>query len=200
MRRVTLLTVPVLALSLTACGGGSGPRPGTAMAVGDQHVTTRHVADVASEYCSALGKVGSSATALAVQSQVVGALAARMIAEDFAQVRGIDPGAAYEADVAKLRPQLSQFDKATQDAIIEVEAAQSYVSAIVDQVGEQSFTQWLKDQHVVINPVYGMSVDGSSFTHRDPSLSVAASDLAKTAVKSATDPSASPAPNARTCG
>jgi peptidyl-prolyl cis-trans isomerase SurA len=200
VRRVTLLTVPVLALSLAACGGGSGPQPGTAMAVGDQRVTTRHVSDVASRYCSALAKVGSSATTQTVQNQVVGALAARMIAEDFAQVRGIDPGATYQADVAKLRPQLAQFDQATQDAIIEVEGAQSYVSAIVDQVGEPSFTEWLKGQHVTVNPVYGLSVDAGNFTHHDPSLSVATSDLAKGAVKSAANPSASPAPNARTCG
>jgi hypothetical protein len=201
VRRVTLLITPVLALALTACGGsGSGPQPGTALRLDGQRVTTGHVADVASHYCSALAQVGTQSTTQTVQNQVVGALAARMVAEQFAEVRGIDPGPSYEEAVAKLRPQLSQFDQDTQDAIIEVEGAQSYVSAIVGQVGEQNFTEWLKGQHVVVNPVYGMTIDGATFTHHDPSVSLATSQLAKAAVKGAADPSASPAPNATSCG
>ncbi|GAB7007091.1 hypothetical protein JCM18899A_45640 [Nocardioides sp. AN3] len=198
MRRVTLLAVPVLALSLTACGG-SGPQPGTALALGDQRVTTRHVADVAAHYCSALTKVGSAASSQTVQNQVVGALAARMIAKRFAEERGIDPGASYRQQLAQLRPQLARFDQATQDAILEVEGSQAYVSAIIDQVGEQSFTQWLDKQHVTVNPVYGLSIDGSTFAHHDPSLSVAASDLAKSAAKAAANPTAAPASGNTSC-
>lgn len=198
MRRVTLLTVPVLALALTACGG-SGPRPGTAIAVGDLSVTTKHVDDVATRYCQALTKVGTQATSQTVRNQVVGALAARLVAERFAEVRGITPGASYEAEQGKLRSQLSKFDDRTQDAIVEVEGAQSYVSAVVGQVGEPAFTQWLHDQHVVVNPVYGMKVEGDRFTRVDPSLSVAASDLAKESARSAADPSAQPAAGTHGC-
>jgi hypothetical protein len=198
VRRVTLLTAPVLALALTACGG-SGPRPGTALAIDDLRVTTRHVDDVASSYCTALGKVGSKTSTQTVRNQVVGALAARLVAERFAEVRGITPDASYTTQETNLRKQLSQFDTATQDAIIEVEGAQAYVTSVVDQVGEQSFTQWLDQQHLAVNPVYGMKLDGSSFTHLDPSLSHAVSEQATSAVKAAADPSAAPAPSIRNC-
>jgi hypothetical protein len=199
VRRVTLLTVPLLTLSLAACGG-SGPRPGTALQLDDERVTTRHVDEVASSYCSALATVGSETSTQAVRNQVVGALAARMVAERFAEVRGIEPDASYTKAETSLRKQLSSFDEETQDAIIEVEGAQAYVTSIVNAVGEQSFTQWLDQQHVVVNPVYGMRLKGSSFTHLDPSISVATSKQATAAVKSAADPSAAPAPNVRNCG
>jgi peptidyl-prolyl cis-trans isomerase SurA len=199
VRRVTLLTVPLLALALSACGG-SGPRPGTALAIDGMRVSTSHVDDVATRYCTALGKVGTNAPVQTVQNQVVGALAARLAAERFAKVKGITPDTAYTADVARLRPQLSAFDPDTQDAIIEVEGAQSYVSAVVKTVGEQAFDQWLDDQHIVVNPVYGMTLRGSQFTHVDASLSVPASEFAKSAVKAAADPSAVPAAGSRSCG
>lgn len=199
MRRVTLLTAPVLALLLAGCGG-SGPQPGTALKLDGERVTTAHVDDVASRYCDALAKVGSTASAQTVQSQVVGALAARLAAERFADARGIEPGASYNSAVAQLRQQLADFDTDTQDAIIEVEGADAYVSAVTEPVGEQSFTQWLDDQHMAVNPVYGMTLTGSKFAHVDGSLSVAASERARSAVAAAADPSAAPAANARSCG
>jgi hypothetical protein len=199
VRRVTLLTVPLLALALTACGG-SGPRPGTALQLDDLRVSTRHVDDVASSYCTALAKVGTETATQTVRNQVVGALAARLVAERFADVRGIEPDPSYATAETNLRKQLASFDTDTQDAIIEVEGAQAYVSSVIDQVGEQSFTQWLDQQHVVVNPVYGMQLDGSSFTHLDPSISHAASEQARTAVEGAANPSAAPAPNVRSCG
>ena len=199
MRRVTLLTAPVLALLLTACGG-SGPQPGTALSLDGKRVTTTHVQDVANRYCDALAKVGTDASTQTVQNQVVGALAARLAAERFADARGIEPGSSYATAVTQLRKQLTSFDPDTQDAIVEVEGAQSYVSAVTESVGDQSFTQWLDGQHLKVNPVYGMTLTGSRFDHVDASLSVAASKQAKSAVQAAADPSASPAGGGRTCG
>jgi peptidyl-prolyl cis-trans isomerase SurA len=199
VRRVTLLTAPVLALLLTACGE-SGPQPGTALRLDGDRVTTSHVDDVATRYCQALAKVGTTVPAQTVQSQVVGALAARLAAERFAQARGIEPGPSYNSSVAQLRQQLADFDARTQDAIIEVEGAGSYVSAVTESVGQQAFTEWLGDQHMAVNPVYGMTLDGAKITNVDASLSVAASERAKAAVKAAADPSAAPVAGGRSCG
>jgi peptidyl-prolyl cis-trans isomerase SurA len=199
VRRVTLLTAPVVALLLSACGS-SGPQPGTALSLDGQRVSTTHVQDVASRYCDALARVGTTASTQTVQNQVVGALAARLAAERFADARGLEPGAAYQTSVTQLRNQLADFDPETQDAIIEVEGAQSYVDAVTQPVGEQSFTQWLEGQHMKVNPVYGVSLTGSRFAHVDASLSVAASEQAKSAVQAAADPSAAPAAGGRSCG
>ena len=199
VRRVTLLTAPVLALLLAACGS-SGPRPGTALELDGQRVSTRHVDDVASRYCRALSKIGQSVTRQAVRTQVVGAMAARLIGERFAEAQGVKPGAAYEQQLRQLKSQIGQFDQKTQDAIVEVEGSQYFVNAVIRNGGEQAFTKWLADQHVVVNPVYGLDVDAGRFAHHDASLSVAASGNAKSAVQAASDPSAAPAPGSPTCG
>jgi len=198
VRRVTLLTAPVLALLLAACGS-SGPRPGTALELDGQRVTTRHVDDVASRYCKALTQVGTKVTTQAVRKQVVRALALRLMGERFSATEGVEPDSSYDAQVAQLKPQLTAFDPSTQDAIIEVEGADSYAAALVNSAGQQRFTDWLGDQHVVVNPVYGVSIDGESFKEVDPSLSVAESSTAKTAVDNATNPSAAPATGSRAC-
>lgn len=198
MRRVTLLTVPLLALVLTACGG-SGPQPGTALRLDDLRVTTRHVDDVVSSYCAAAVKAGNDLSAQTARTQVVAALAARLVAQRFAEIRGIQPDASYATARANLRKQLSSFDTDDQDAIIEVAGAQDYVTAVIDRVGQQSFTDWLDKQHVVVNPVYGMQLEKGTFGHLDPSISHAVSGQATTAVKSAADPSAAPAPNISSC-
>jgi hypothetical protein len=200
VRRVTLLTVPVLALSLAGCGGGSGPNPGVAMKVGDLQVTTRHVDDLVSDYCTVIGQEqGASTTMQAARNDVVSALAARMVAERYAEERGIEPDQSYDTAEAQLRTQLSAYDEETQDALIEIAGSRSYVSAVIGQ-DDQAFTDWLGKQTVTINPVYGVTLQKDTFALVDPSISLAASSLAKQSVKSAADPSASPAPGARTCG
>ncbi|SFD03557.1 peptidyl-prolyl cis-trans isomerase SurA [Nocardioides terrae] len=198
MRRVTLLTAPVLAFLLAACGS-SGPQPGTALELDGQRVTTRHLDDIASRYCSALAQVGTKVTTQAVRKQVVSALALRLMGERFSAAEGVEPDSSYDAQVAQLEPQLTAFDQKTQDAIIEVEGAESFATALVNSGGQQRFTDWLGDQHVVVNPVYGVTIDGDSFKHVDPSLSVAASSEAKTAVDNASNPSAAPATGSRAC-
>jgi hypothetical protein len=200
VRRVTLLTVPVLALALSACGGGSGPRPGTALQVDGLRVTTTHVHDVATRYCEAVAKAGSTASAQTVQNEVVSALAARMVAERFVEVKGIQPDPSYKTQDNQLRQQLGDFDQDTQDAVVEVAGAQNYVGAVIKEAGEQAFTQWLDAQHVAVNPVYGITLEGDQFTHVDSSLSLASSQQAKAAVKAAADPSAAPAEGSRSCG
>jgi hypothetical protein len=163
-------------------------------------VTTNHVDDVAARYCTALAEVGQSATRQAIRTQVVTALAARLIGERFAADRGVSPDASYQSSLGQLKSQIGQFDESTQDAILEVEGSQYYVTALLKSAGQQSFSQWLGHQHVEVNPVYGMKVDGERFAHVDASLSVAASRTAKSAVKSAADPSSAAEAGSSTCG
>lgn len=204
VRRVTLLSLPALALVLSACGG-TGPQPGTAVAIDGHRLSVRHVDDVAARYCAALTKVGTGGAvpAQAVRTEVVSALTARLAAEAFAAERGIEPNSSYEQALAQLRPQLASFDEKTQAAITEVQGAQPYIGAVVAGVGEQSFTEWLGKQDVRVNPVYGVRLDGDKLARVDPSLSVAASDLAKSADKAVRDPSAADAgslPSSQRCG
>jgi hypothetical protein len=204
VRRVTLLTLPVLALALTACGG-NGPRPGTAVAIDGGSITTRHVDQVASRYCAALSTTsnGNAVPVQAIRSQVVSALTARLAAKRFADERGIEPDASYAQAVARLRPQIAGFDAGTRAAITEVETAQSYVDAVLKRSSADALSGWLRKQSVEVNPVYGLRVDGDRITRADPSLSVAASDLARSALAAAEDPTATDAatlPASQRCG
>ena len=198
VRRVTLLIIPVLMLALAGCGD-SGPRPGTALELDGHRVTTPHLDDIASRYCRALAQVGTKVTTQAARKQVVSALALRLMGERFADDEGVRPDASYDSQVAELRPQLTAFDQSTQDAIIEVDAAEAFATALVKQAGQQRFTDWLDHQHLVVNPLYGVRIDGATFDHVDSSLSVAASRTAKAAVADASNPSAAPGTGSRAC-
>jgi hypothetical protein len=207
MRQVLAVFRPVLSLALLlvllAGCGSSGPRPGTALDLDGHTVSTAHVNDVATRYCAALTKVGSDnpVPASAIRTQVVSALAARLAAQRYAAAQGLQPGPAYTQQIAQLRPQLTAFSPQTQDAIIEVEGAQSYVSSIVDSSQQQAFTAWLGKQDVVVNPVYGLELQGENITRVDSSVSLATSKTAKAAVKAAGDPSGQTVvPGGRTCG
>lgn len=205
MRRLTLIaraSVPVLALALLAGCGSSGPHPGTALDIDGHTVSTKHVDDVATRYCAALSKVGveKPVPVSAVRTLVVNALTARLAAQRYAAAQGRQPAASYTQGVAGLRAQLGAFGPSTQDAIIEVEGAQSYVSAIVPTADQQAFASWLDKQDVVVNPVYGLTLKGAEITRVDSSLSVAASDTAKAAVKAASDPSVDTVVPGPTCG
>lgn len=210
VRRVTLLTLPAtlsaVALALSGCGA-DGPHPGTAIAVGDQTVTTRHVDDVATRYCDALTKAanGTVVPLRSLRSQVVSALTARAIAKAYATSHDVEPDDSYARTLAQLRQQIASYDAPTREAITDVEAAQAYVDAVGKAAGGDALTTWLRKERVRLNPVYGVKVDGGRMVPVDPSLSVAVSDTAKAdragssgAASSATGSSATG--SGRTCG
>lgn len=206
MRRVTVLSLPVaLALTglLSGCSG-DGPHPATAVSIDDTTVSTSHVDNVANRYCEALTEVGNGnvVTAQAVRSEVVTALTLRLAVEKYADEQGLGPDASYAKTIAQLRSQIGDFDEDTQDAIVEVNGAETYLSSVVGD-DQDAFTSWLADQDVELNPVYGIKLHGDSVTQVDGSISVAESDTAKSALSSATDPTSADAsglPSSQRCG
>lgn len=190
--RSLALTLAATALLATGCGAsGDGFRPGLALSVGDQEVSTERVDEVTSRYCDAIAEAveGAPAPLKVRRQQVVESLLLRAAADGLAEEYGVEPAASYRAAVAQLRPQLQQFDEPTQDAIVTVNTANDYVAAVTtavghevqpggddaaaQQAGEQELQKWIESEEIVVNPVYGVSLEGD-----DVDLSVASRDQA----------------------
>ncbi|MFT4288451.1 hypothetical protein [Nocardioides sp.] len=223
MRRL-LLAAPVL-LALTACGAG------TAVSVGDESISTEHVDEVTRAYCDALGTVsnGSAVPLQLVRSSVVNALGLRAAVAEFAASYDVTAGADYKQQVSALTQQLTQFDSATQQAIIDVEGAQAYITSVLAGVGaelepsgsaatqttaaQDALNTWLGEHDIDLNPVYGLDAGGvqldedtgGRFDSTDASVSLAVSDIAKTALGAGEDSSSAAAaaadlPQSQRCG
>lgn len=168
---------------LTACGAGA-PRPGLAVEVGGETVSTDRVDELSRELCTALQEVPdsglTSASMRAIREQVVASLAIRTAAEQFAEDEGVKPGESYATAVADARAQLAELPRESQDVLLTVnpDLVDAYIGSLTSTVGPDRFGAWLDEHPFRINPTYGLSFSGQGF-ERLEQLSVAVSDAAK---------------------
>lgn len=212
MRRL-LLAAPLLALPIltTACSAG------TAVTLGSTTIDSKHVDEVARSFCSALDQVQNGTIPLsAVRDEVVSSLTARAAAQQFGATYGVTAGAAYAQQVSNLTKQLTQFDADTLADVVEVQAAQDYVGDVLTGVGaklqpsaeasaqataaQQAFTEWLGEQDLDVNPVYGLDLTGGRINSIDSSISLAVSDTAKSALDTSGSSDVSALPQSQRCG
>ena len=178
-RLMTAATTAIAGLLLTGCGTAS---PGVAVKVGDEEISTRHVNEVTSNYCTAVGELESAVPMGFVRQYVVQLLTLRSQASQIADDYGVEPGTAYYNDVAQRQGTASTKPEEVQDDYVELASTSAYAQDIVDQVGrivledqgvtdptaEQTtqagidvFNQWPNTHDVEIDPRYGLrSVDG----------------------------------------
>jgi len=179
--------LPVLPLVLLAgCGvAGTQFNPGVAAQVGDETITTRHVDEVTTNYCTALetvtkGQAGGGAQQTPMRyfsHEFATALIVQAAAEQLAAESGVEPTSSYQSDLAQLEPQLEELDADEQDAVREVIGAQTYADDVLTQLGASSLSdqgndaasaddqlaegrnllrEWVADNDVEINPKYGI--------------------------------------------
>lgn len=205
-RLMTAATTAIAGLLLTGCGTAS---PGVAVKVGDEEISTRHVNEVTSNYCTAVGELESAVPMGFVRQYVVQLLTLRSQASQIADDYGVEPGTAYYNDVAQRQGTASTQPEEVQDDYVELASTSAYAQDIVDQVGrivledqgvtdptaEQTtqagidvFNQWPNTHDVEIDPRYGLrSVDGV-LSPVDTSTSVAVGDTAKAGMSTEPDP------------
>ena len=80
---------------MTGCGAAS---PGVAVKVGDEEISTRHVDEVTSNYCTAVGSDAAVPMGF-VRQYVVQLLTLRSQASQIADDYGVEPGTTYFNDV-----------------------------------------------------------------------------------------------------
>ena len=214
----SLRVLPVLSLALLAgCGvAGTQFHPGVAAQVGDQTITTRHVAQVTDNYCTAVEKVSkgqaqsgsSQQTPLRYLShEFATALVVKAAAEQLAAEYDVQPTSAYRSDLAQLEPQLVDLDQEEKDAVREVIGARTYADDVLTQIGADELAkqgtdtastddqlaagrdllrQWVGDHDVEINPKY--AIEFGTAEQVDTDLSYPAGSTAQSGLLPQADP------------
>ena len=205
-RLMTAATTAIAGLLLTGCGTAS---PGVAVKVGDEEISTSHVNEVTSNYCTAVGELESAVPMGFVRQYVVQLLTLRSQASQIADDYGVEPGTAYYNDVAQRQGTASTKPEEVQDDYVELASTSAYAQDILDQVGrivledqgvtdptaEQTtqagidvFNQWPNTHELEVDPRYGLrSVDGV-LSPVDTSTSVAVGETAKAGAATEPDP------------
>ena len=202
----TAATTAIAGLLLTGCGSAN---PGVAVKVGDEEISTRHVDEVTSNYCTAVGELESAVPMGFVRQYVVQLLTLRSQASQIADDYGVEPGATYFNDVAQRQDTASTKPEEVQDDYVELASTSAYAQDILDQVGrivledqgvtdptaEQTtqagidvFSQWPNTHDLEIDPRFGLRAVDGVLSPVDTSTSVAVGDTAKAGMSTEPDP------------
>ena len=122
----------VLAATLLL-SGCAGLRPGTAVEVGDEKITTSEVDEVATHFCAALEpQLDQQAETIPhgyFRGGIAGTLALRSVADQVAADYGVEADSEqYLQPLADLRGQVATLPESQQEAVIEVESARRSTS------------------------------------------------------------------------
>ena len=208
------------AVLLTGCGAVPDLNPGVAVRVGDDSVSTRDVADLASDYCDAAEPQlkGQALPRHYLNGQVASSLALRSAADQLMAAHDVTVDKSYAEAVARAETQLGDLTTAQRDAIVEVQGSEIYVAAAETAVGratlggspsdedakaagEKEFLAWLDDHDVRIDPRYGVAIEKGQSVLTDTSLSMGVSKAAKQADASTPDSTyAGGLPSTQRCG
>jgi hypothetical protein len=194
-------------LLLTGCGGSLGIHPGSAAIVGDETLSMSKIDDTATLYCRAYVTQSQSSQQTqsgplpmgTFRSYVAAGLAKRALGEQLAQAYGVEPASGYQQQVTQLQQALASSPPDQRSAVIDVAASDAYLQNVQVAIGEeltgkvgqsdaeikaalqrgQVATQdWLADHKVYLDPVFGRSVDGGSFSTSSNQTSYPVSRLA----------------------
>ena len=224
--------LPVLAASvvlLTGCGvAGTQFHPGVAAQVGDDTITTKHVDQVTTDFCSAAeADAKAQPDAGALEPQPLRPLVARFTldlinqaaVEQLADDYDVEPTSAYKSRLAQLEPQLTKLNDAQHDAVVEILGARYYLPDVLTTIGgieldeqgtsdasdedklaagQDVLKKWIADHDVEVNPKYGIDVENSQQVDTD--LSYAAGQTAQDGIATEAKPGyAGALPDSQVC-
>lgn len=213
----------VLAATLLL-SGCAGLRPGAAVEVGDEQITTREIDDVATRFCAALEEpLNQQAQTIPhgyFRGGIAGVLALREVASQVAADYGVqvDDSEEYRQQLADLRAQVGELPESQQEAVIMVESAPFYVQAVQAAVGEElldgdgedsefenagaeEMQRWIDDNGVEFDPSLNTTIRDGQVASADGSLSFAVSEGAKAGQEEQPNPGlAAELPESQRCG
>ncbi|WP_435744363.1 hypothetical protein [Nocardioides sp. SYSU DS0663] len=212
---------------LSGCGvAGTGFSPGVAAEVGDAEISLDRVEELASAYCRAIEPQleGQPLPNSYLLSGVAGQLTLVEAAQQLAEEHGVEPGPEHRARVAELEqePAIAALPEDQREAVVEIESTSSLLADLVIGVGEriaseeglaggnaeqvaalgnQALTDWIEENEVDVNPVYGVELRDAQPVPADTSTSVAVGDVATTALAESPDAEyAASLPESQRCG
>ena len=190
----------VLAATLLL-SGCAGLRPGTAVEVGDEQITTSEIDAVTTQFCAALEEPLDQQAQTIPHSYfrggIAGVLAMREVASQVAADFGVEADSEeYRQQLADLRGQIATLPESQQDAVVQVEGSPFYVQAVQTAVGEEllggegdasAFEQagaeemqrWIDENGVEFDPSLNTTIRDAQVAPADSSLSFAVSEGAK---------------------
>ena len=186
------------ALLLSGC---AGLRPGTAVEVGDEQITTSELDSVATRYCSAasasLDQQAQTIPHSYIRGGIAGLLAMQEVASQVAAERGVEVETdAYRRQLGAVRDRVADLSEAHQEAVLEVEGARIYTTVAQTEIGEdvlgsggedselqaagaQEMQRWIEENGVEFDPSLNVTMRDGAPAPADGSLSFAVSEGAK---------------------
>ena len=138
--KTALRTAGAVALSglvLTGCAGSA--RPGVAVEVGDETISTSTVDSASAHLCTALSDQfkgdGTVVPMGFIRQGVVQLLTLSSTAQQIADEYGVEPGAAYQRELASRRRSAEAFPEEVREDYVEVMSANALATDVLTQVG-----------------------------------------------------------------
>lgn len=224
--KTAVRTVGAMALAglvLTGCGSAS---PGVAVEVGDETISTRSVDEASAHVCTALGEDFESSGRVVpmgfIRQGVVQLMTLESTAMQIAEEYGVEPGAAYQRELAQLERTAAGLPEEVREDYVEVMSANALANDVLEQVGRASltaegfteptveqvtqagtdiFTSWPDTHGVEVDPRYGLEMVDGALTPVDTNLSVAVGETATSGLATEPDPTyAGTLPETHRCG
>ena len=212
----------VLAATLLL-SGCAGLRPGTAVEVGDEQITTSELDDVTTQFCAALEEPLDQQAQTIPHSYfrggIAGVLALREVATQVAADYGVEADSEqYRQQLADLRGQIATLPESQQEAVVQVEGSPFYVQAVqaavgeellggegedsdFEQAGAEEMQRWIDENGVEFDPSLNTTIRDGQVAQADSSLSFAVSEGAKAGQEEQPNAAAAAAlPASQRCG
>lgn len=192
--------VAVAAALLAGCGSA---RPGVAVQVGDETISSNRVDELSSEYCRAIERQLTGNNQQVPQryfrSGIASTLTMRSIAAQLADDYDVKPGKVYDQKLAELNQSTEVLEEDVREAVLEVESSPAYVEAIQAAVGKvlldqesaaaseyseqiargtTAFEDWISENGVDFDPSLGISMVKGKVQSTETGLSVAVGESA----------------------
>src|SRR3954464_12649137 len=185
-RPVGVVGLALAGLALTGCGPSLGIHPGSAVVVADDTLSMSHIDSTSSLYCKAvIPTIQQQASGAAVPMRfirqfVAASLAERLIGEQLAAQYDVKPAKGYAQSQEQVRQQFASAPEDQLDAVLDVEGGDPFLQNVQVAVGQQltgnsgeatadlkaaqqrgqvATNDWLQDNTVEIDPVFGVGVE-----------------------------------------
>jgi hypothetical protein len=207
-RSVALTGVAAAGLLLTGCGSSLGIHPGNAVVVGSDTVSMSKIDTTSTLFCKVyvaqqqLQSASQQSGPLPLgsfRSYAASSLAKRALGQQLADQYAVEPASGYQTQISQYQQALASSPADERDAAIAVAGADAYLQNVEVSVGQKitgstgqtdadlkadlergqvAAQDWLNDHDAFVDPVFGLAVDGGTFTAQKDQTSYPLSTLA----------------------
>lgn len=187
-------------VTLTGCAA-AGLHPGAAAVVGDEEISLEEANEFAEAFCElnrpSLQQDATTVSMAELKAFSLHLLVRDVLLHDFAEERGIEPGADYHQAVSQLDEEAAQFGVPAEqvDTYRRFRESEEFARAVFQAAGEEAvpgggpeqtlgagqaeFQEWTQEQDVDLDPRFGTLDEQFAYSPGGESLSVPVSEQAR---------------------